>query len=217
MSELNLIENSFENISLNEAVDATGKKTLHIVGPFIQTEIKNRNGRIYPKSLMESAVNDYSKKYIETKMSMGELNHPESRMSVDPERACILIKELKEDSNDNRYYQGKAKVLSTPLGKLVENLLKDGVTLGVSTRGTGTLNRDTVENFVLKTVDVVSEPSAQAALMNSMMESINDSKDFVFEIESLRSEVEKLKESLKVGSYKEDNTSFIEAIKNLKI
>jgi hypothetical protein len=209
---INLIENNFsDGIQINEAKD----KSLHIQGPFIQVNEKNQNGRIYPGDMMESAVALYTEKYIIPGRALGELNHPESRMDVDPERACILIKEFNKEGN---YYIGKAKVLShVPMGKLVEGLLKDGVKLGVSTRGTGKLvEGNKVANFSLKTVDVVHDPSAQTAFVDSLMEQVNNNMQHLYEIKSLKEEVDNLKESLKTGSYKSDE-SFLDVIKNLKI
>ena len=101
-----------------------GKKSLYISGPFMMFNKQNRNGRVYPEKIMDNAVNEYKQNYINKSRALGELNHPTGRVQVDPERACIMITELNKDGN---YYHGKAKVLSTPLGKILESLLNDGV------------------------------------------------------------------------------------------
>lgn len=157
---------------LTESKD--GKKNLYIQGIFAQSEKKNRNGRSYPKSVMETAVAKYIAEKISNRTAMGELNHP-PRLNVDPREACHLITELSWDGND---VIGKAKILtSTPVGKIVEGLLQDGVNLGVSTRGAGSIKESNGVNivgsdFFLTAVDVVSDPSAPDAWVNGVMEGV---------------------------------------------
>lgn len=154
---------------ITEAVDGN-KKSMYISGPFLMFEKRNRNGRRYPEKIMEKAVSEYKKEYIDTCRSLGEMNHPAGRLQIDPERACIMITEL---TKDGCHYMGKAKVLSTPLGKLLEALLNDGVKPGVSSRGYGTLTSDKTvkEDFRLTTAaDVVHDPSAQDAYVSAIME-----------------------------------------------
>lgn len=149
------------------------EKTRFITGPFLMFDKQNRNGRVYPQSIMDEAVGLYRKNFIDTNRALGELNHPAGRVQVDPERACVMITEMKKDGN---YYMGKAKVLSTPLGKLVECLLNDGVRLGVSSRGIGSV----VQRGLIKEVkndyritagaDVVHDPSVENAFVESLME-----------------------------------------------
>ena len=107
---------------------AEGQKRMYIAGPFLMFDKPNRNGRIYPQKVMDEAVSVYDKEFIKRNRALGEMNHPPGRIQVDPERACIMTTELKKDGN---YYYGKAKVLSTPLGKVLESLLLDGVTVGI--------------------------------------------------------------------------------------
>lgn len=150
-----------------------GSKRLYIAGPFLMHSKENRNGRIYSKKGMDNAVKRYTEEYIKTSRSLGEMNHPAGRLQVDPERACIMTTELHPDGN---YYYGKAKVLSTPLGKVLEALLNDGVRVGVSSRGVGSVskrgNKTYVgEDFVLSTCsDVVHDPSVADAFVEHLME-----------------------------------------------
>lgn len=152
---------------------AEGKKSLFISGPFMMFNKQNRNGRIYPEKIMDAAVNEYKQNYISKSRALGELNHPTGRVQVDPERACIMITELNKDGN---YYHGKAKVLSTPLGKILESLLNDGVKVGVSSRGVGSISNQgnskiVKEDFRLTAAaDVVHDPSVEDAFVESLME-----------------------------------------------
>lgn len=150
-----------------------GKKVKKIVGPFLQFDMENGNRRVYPEKVMDKAVSRYKKEYIDQRRALGEMNHPSGQLSVNPERACILTEKLEKEG---KYYIGTAKVLSTPLGKLLECLLDDGVKIGVSSRGSGdTTNRGGVtyvgDNFVLSVAaDVVFNPSAQDAFVECIME-----------------------------------------------
>jgi hypothetical protein len=156
--------------------DVGGKKSMFITGPFLQAEQKNRNNRIYPAQTMEREVNRYIKEYVEKNRAIGELNHPPTP-NVNPERACIKIESLVREGND---WIGKAKVTSTPMGQIVRGLLEDGVQLGVSTRGMGSLKNDgngtmiVQEDFRLATAaDVVMDPSAPSAFVNGIMEGVD--------------------------------------------
>jgi hypothetical protein len=161
---------------LHEGVD--GKKDLFIEGIFAQAEVKNRNGRYYPKRVMESAVGKYVNEWVDRNRAMGELSHPENRPMVKPEFASHLIKEFRMDGN-NVY--GKAKILNTPQGQIVKGLLEGGVQLGVSTRGLGSLveragAKYVQEDFMLTAVDIVSDPSGPDAWVDA----INESKEWVY-------------------------------------
>lgn len=154
------------------------KKEYYISGVFMQSEIKNRNGRIYPKSVMKEAVKAYQKK-IDERQAVGELNHPD-RPTVDLTEACMLIESLEWQGNN---VIGKAKILDTPKGKIVKALIDGGVKLGVSSRGLGnvsTIKEGTmVDSFVLTAIDIVDTPSAPDA----MVESLKESEEWVFENE----------------------------------
>lgn len=149
-----------EPLSLITEADASGKKHLYIQGPFAVSEVKNKNGRIYHQSLLEKVIDKFNNDYIKPARALGELNHP-SRMTIDYERATHLITEMVQDKN---VWIGKARVLKTPMGKVLEGLLESGVNVGVSTRGAGTLIESngfkTVgDDFVMAAVDCVSDPS----------------------------------------------------------
>lgn len=149
-------------MSLIMEADATGRKHLYIQGPFAVSEVKNKNGRIYSKGLLEKVIDKYTTDYIKSGRALGEMNHP-SRLNIDYERATHLITEMKQDGN---IWVGKARVLKTPMGQILEGLLESGVNIGVSTRGAGSLVESngvkTVgDDFVMTAVDVVSNPSGQ--------------------------------------------------------
>jgi|SRR6056300_1162012 hypothetical protein len=169
----------FENVKVLSEGKGSDKK-LYISGPFLQAEKENRNGRIYPQSVMDGAVSKYKEEYIDKKRALGELNHPAEPV-VNPERAAILTESLEQDGI---YYKGKAKVLSTPMGKIVENLLDDGVTVGVSSRGLGSLkptrmgHNEVQSDFVLTTAaDIVFDPSAQS----SFVEGVYEQAEWIYE------------------------------------
>ena len=148
-----------------------GKKNYFIEGVFMQSETKNRNGRIYPLATMSKEIERYNKEYVTQNRAMGELGHPEGP-TVNLERVSHIIKDLKQDGND---VYGRAKILDTPYGKIVKNLMDEGAKLGVSSRGMGTLKeQDGVnvvqEDFMLASVDVVADPSAPNAFVNGIME-----------------------------------------------
>lgn len=148
-----------------------GKKNLFIKGIFMQTEAKNKNGRIYPRSIMEQKVNEYNNEFVKTARAIGELEHP-STPQINLDRVSHLITELKFDGND---IYGKAKVLETPCGNIVRGLLEGGAQLGVSSRGVGSVVQknginEVQQDFRLITVDVVSTPSAHDAWVAGIME-----------------------------------------------
>lgn len=158
--------------------DVQGVKHMYIVGPFLQSCERNRNGRVYPKHLIEREVNTYQK-LIESREALGELSHPDSG-EINPDRAAILITDLHMDEN---LAIGKARVLSTPCGKILESLLNDGVRMGVSSRGTGDLGPDNVvcENFKLICIDAVYMPSAQCAYSDAIYESVKNTTKWVLD------------------------------------
>ena len=150
-----------------------GEKNYVIEGVFAQADKKNRNGRVYPKAIMEKAVNKYVKEQVSKKRAVGELNHPEGP-TVNLDKVSHLIKELKFEGNN---VIGKAQILPTPMGKIVEGLLEGGVQLGVSTRGMGSLEQKNgamyvKDDFMLSTVDIVQDPSAPEAFVNGIMEGV---------------------------------------------
>ena len=150
-----------------------GTKKYAIEGVFMQSESKNRNGRIYPKKIMENAVSKYVEEQVSQNRAVGELNHPEGP-TVNLDKVSHLITDLRWEGND---VVGKASILDTPMGQIVKGLLEGGVNLGVSTRGMGSLeSRGGVnyvkEDFTLSTVDIVQDPSAPNAFVNGIMEGV---------------------------------------------
>lgn len=150
-----------------------GVKSHFIEGIFMQSEQRNRNGRIYPKSVMEKAVDKYVTEQVATKRAVGELNHPEGP-SINLDKVSHLIEKLEWKNND---VVGKARILETPMGQIVKGLLDGGVRLGVSTRGMGSLEEKNgvmyvKDDFILSTVDIVQDPSAPTAFVNGIMEGV---------------------------------------------
>ena len=177
---------------------ANGKKKLIIEGVFMQANKKNRNGRVYEKKVLEGAVNKYIEEQVKTGRAVGELNHPDGP-TINLDKVSHKITELRWDGND---VVGKASILQTPMGKIVEGLLEGGVKLGVSSRGMGTLvNKSGVQHvggdFMLSTVDIVQDPSAPEAFVNGIMEGVdwvwNNGVLVAQEIESIETEIKESK------------------------
>ena len=151
--------------------DKDGKKNYYIEGIFMQAEQKNRNGRVYPMGILEREVKRYCQDLVEKKRALGELNHPQGP-TVNLDRVSHMITELHFRGND---CYGKAKVLETPMGKIVKSLIDEGAQLGVSSRGMGSLKdvggiNEVQQDFMLSAVDVVADPSAPGAFVNGIME-----------------------------------------------
>jgi len=150
----------------------TGEKNYFIEGVFLQAELKNRNGRIYPSETMAKEVDRYTKTYVNENRAFGELGHPQGP-SINLDRVSHLITELKQDGNN---YIGKAKIMDTPYGNIVKNLIKEGARLGVSSRGMGSMKKKgninvVQDDFYLATAaDIVADPSAPDAFVNGIME-----------------------------------------------
>ena len=151
-----------------------GEKDYFIEGIFMQSEIKNRNGRIYPKEVIQKEVKRYNKEFVEQDRAFGELGHPEGP-TINLDKVSHMITTLKEDGNN---FVGRAKILSTPNGQIVKNLIDDGAKLGVSSRGLGSLeskgNAQYVkDDFQLATAgDIVADPSAPEAFVEGIMEGV---------------------------------------------
>jgi len=159
--------------------EKNGKKEYKIRGVFLQSEIKNRNGRVYPREILVREVNRYTKEFINKNRAFGELGHPDGP-TVNLERVCHMVKSLKQDGKD---FIGEAKIMDTPYGKIVKGLIDEGAQLGVSSRGMGSLiNRNGVnyvkDDFYLATAaDIVADPSAPDAFVEGIMES----KEWIWE------------------------------------
>ena len=154
-------------------------KEQYIKGIFMQADIKNQNGRIYPHEVLKKEVKNFNTKYVNEGRALGELGHPMGPV-INLDRVSHVIKELTEDGKN---FVGKAKVMDTPNGKIVKNFISEGVKLGVSSRGMGSLktNKKGVNevqgDFVLSTVDIVADPSAPDAFVDGIMEG----KEWVWE------------------------------------
>ena len=154
--------------------EKSGKKSYVIEGVFAQADMKNRNGRIYPKPIMEKAVGNYVDKQVSKGRAVGELNHPEGP-TVNLDKVSHKINELKFEGND---VVGRATVLDTPMGNIVKGLLDGGAQLGVSTRGMGSLMQQNnamvvKDDFMLNAIDIVQDPSAPSAFVNGVMEGVD--------------------------------------------
>ena len=176
---MKLITEEIESVEvLTETVN--GKKTLYIQGPFLQSECVNRNGRMYPFSIMEREVKRYTEQYVDKGRALGELGHPDGP-TVNLDRVSHKIVSLSCEGNN---WIGKAQILPTPMGKIAESLLNSGVCLGVSSRGIGSLRensrgyKEVGEDFMLATAaDIVADPSAPDAFVSGIMEG----KEWVWE------------------------------------
>lgn len=175
--------------------EKNGKKSSFIEGIYMQAEQKNRNGRVYPKAVLESAINKYVTEQVSKGRAVGELNHPDGP-TINLDKVSHRITELRWDGNN---VVGKALVLDTPMGKIVKGLMEGGVQLGVSSRGMGSLeqrNGTSVvkPDFILATVDIVQDPSAPEAFVNGIMEGV----DFFYENDILIAKTaQEVKEAIK--------------------
>ena len=168
-----IAEYTDQNIEILTEAKEDGTKKYSIEGIFMQAESKNRNGRIYPRTVMEGAVSKYVNEQVSKGRAVGELNHPEGP-TVNLDKVSHKIENLNWQGND---VVGKATILNTPMGKIVEGLLEGGVKLGVSTRGMGSLQRQNGamivgSDFLLNAVDIVQDPSAPSAFVNGIMEGV---------------------------------------------
>ena len=169
---MKLITEVNENIEYLVEEDKSGKKNLFISGPFMMSEVKNKNGRMYPKGVLMKEVKRYNTEYVDKNRAFGELGHPDGP-GINLERVSHMITELKEDGNN---VMGKAKIMDTPYGQIVKNLIDNGAQLGVSSRGMGSLEEKNgvkvvKDDFYLATAaDIVADPSAPEAFVQGIME-----------------------------------------------
>jgi sugar-specific transcriptional regulator TrmB len=173
-----------------------GKKGYFIEGIFMQGDIKNRNGRIYPANILEKEMKRYNDQFIKTKRALGELGHPNGPQ-INGDRVSHLITEMKRDGSN---FVGKAKILSTPMGEIVKTFIDEGVKVGVSTRGLGSVKptkegiMEVQDDFHLATVDIVTDPSGPNCFVNGIMENT----EYYYDIASGNWRVmEKLEETVK--------------------
>ena len=169
---MKLISENVEEVEYLFEEEDGGSKNYKIRGPFLQAEIKNRNGRIYPMHILEKEVGRYNKEYIQKNRAFGELGHPDGP-TVNLERVSHMITRLYPDGTN---FIGEAKVMDTPYGKIVKNLIDEGAKLGVSSRGMGSLvpmrgAQVVKDDFYLATAaDIVADPSAPNAFVEGIME-----------------------------------------------
>ena len=168
---MKLITEAIENVQVITEGKGDSKK-LYIEGVFLQSELKNRNGRMYPFSVLEKEVSRYNEEYIKTSRALGELGHPDGP-TVNLDRVSHRITKLTAEGNN---FIGRAQILDTPMGKIASSLLGEGVKLGVSSRGMGSIDKRedcnvVMDDFMLATAaDIVADPSAPDAFVNGIME-----------------------------------------------
>ena len=168
---MKLITETIENVEVITEGKGADKK-MYIEGVFLQSELKNRNGRMYPFSVLEKEVHRYNEEYVKTSRALGELGHPDGP-TVNLDRVSHRITSLRAEGNN---FIGKAQILDTPMGKIASSLLGEGVKLGVSSRGMGSIDKRedcnvVMDDFMLATAaDIVADPSAPDAFVNGIME-----------------------------------------------
>ena len=171
---MKLITEVIESLEYISEANENGEKEFFIEGIFMQANQKNRNGRIYPTEVLQREVARYNKEYVEKNRAFGELGHPQGP-TINLERVSHMIKELKQDGDN---FMGKAKIMDSPYGTIVKNLIKEGASLGVSSRGMGSLKSKNGVNevqgdFYLATAaDIVADPSAPHAFVEGIMECV---------------------------------------------
>ena len=175
---MKLITESIEDIQILEE-ESNGKKLLYIEGVFLQADLKNRNGRVYPFGVLEREVGRYNEQYVSAGRALGELGHPDGP-TVNLDRVSHKIVSLKAEGTN---FIGKAQILNTPMGSIAKSLLESGVKLGVSSRGMGSIEEKNGANYVrddfmlATAADIVADPSAPDAFVNGIMEG----KEWVWE------------------------------------
>jgi len=169
---MKLITEVVEEVQIITEASENGEKSYMIEGIFMQGNQKNRNGRVYPIDILQREVKRYTDEYINKNRAYGELGHPQGP-TINLDRVSHMIKELYQDGDN---FKGKAKIMDTPMGKIVKNLMDEGATLGVSTRGMGSLKQvgganQVQDDFMLATAgDIVADPSAPDAFVEGIME-----------------------------------------------
>ena len=213
---MKLITELVEDLDIVTEADSDGKESLFIEGIFLQAEQKNRNGRVYPLEILEREVRRYKKDYVKQNRAFGELGHPDGP-AINLERVSHMITELRKSSTD---FVGKAKVLnSTPYGKIVEGLLKDGAKLGVSSRGMGSLDESqkgtkiVKDDFYLATAaDIVADPSAPHAFVQGVMEG----REWIYENSMFREvDLDSVKKTIDSSSRREREQEILHAFETL--
>ena len=212
---MKLISEEATNVEFLTETSKSGGKNYFIEGIFMQSETKNRNGRIYPKSILQKEAKRYTTEFIKKKRAFGELGHPDGP-TVNLERVSHMIEELEEvDKN----FMGRAKILDTPYGKIVKNLIDEGAQLGVSSRGMGSLKpslekgvSEVQGDFYLATAaDIVADPSAPDAFVAGIMEG----KEWIWDNGLLKeTQIQEYKDKIEKTSRKDRENVLVEAFKD---
>ena len=211
---MKLISEEATNVEFLTEADKSGGKNYFIEGIFMQANKKNRNGRIYPTEILQKEAKRYTTEFIKKKRAFGELGHPDGP-TVNLERVSHMIEELEEvDQN----FMGRAKILDTPYGKIVKNLIDEGAQLGVSSRGMGSLKpagngiSEVQGDFYLATAaDIVADPSAPDAFVAGIMEG----KEWVWDNGLLKeTQIQKYKDKIEKSSRKDRENVLVEAFKD---
>ena len=217
MDTVKLFSEAVEDVEFITEAKENGGKNYKIRGIFMQADVKNRNGRVYPMEILEKEVTKYNKNFIRENRAFGELGHPEGP-TVNLERVSHMITELHPDGKN---FIGEAKIMDTPMGKIVKNLMDEGAKLGVSSRGMGSLDSKNGANYVrddfylATAADIVADPSAP----NAFVEGIMEGKEWIWNNGSLvEAHVADLKKKFDVKQrQKQANTEALEFAKFLKM
>jgi len=203
MNTVKLFTEAVDEVQYITEAKEDGGKSYKIKGIFLQADIKNRNGRVYPMEVLEKEVARYNKKFINEKRAYGELGHPDGP-TVNLERVSHMVTELYPDGKN---FIGEAKIMETPMGKIVKNIMNEGGKLGVSSRGMGSLNQKNGANYVrddfylATAADIVADPSAP----NAFVEGIMEGKEWVWNNGALiESELVELKRKFDVKKRQRD-------------
>ena len=199
---MKLITEINEEVKVLTEESESGSKNFFIEGIFMQAEQKNRNGRVYPVGVLQKEANRYITEYVMKNRAYGELGHPDGP-SINLERVSHMIKELRQEGND---FYGKAKIMDTPYGNIVKNLISEGACVGVSTRGMGSLEERSdgtkivKDDFYLATAaDIVADPSAPDAFVRGIMEG----KEWIWDNGIIKEvQISQYKETIKKSSKK---------------
>ena len=203
MNTVKLFSEAVEEVEYITEEKEDGNKTYKIKGIFMQADIKNRNGRVYPMDVLANEVVKYNKNFIKENRAFGELGHPDGP-TVNLERVSHMITSL---TPDGKNFIGEAKIMSTPMGEIVKNLMDEGAKLGVSSRGMGSLNQKNGANYVrddfylATAADIVADPSAP----NAFVEGIMEGKEWVWNNGALiEAELVELQQKFDVKEHKRD-------------
>ena len=217
MNTVKLFSEAVEEVEYITEEKESGGKNYKIKGIFLQADIKNRNGRVYPMEVLEKEVAKYNRNFIKENRAFGELGHPDGP-TVNLERVSHMITSL---TPDGKNFIGEAKIMETPMGKIVKNLMDEGAKLGVSSRGMGSLNQKNGANYVrddfylATAADIVADPSAP----NAFVEGIMEGKEWVWNHGSLvEAHVADLKEKFDVNQrQRQANIEALEFAKFMKM